>query len=758
MRQAWTIARREFRGYFDHPTAYILVVAFLALGLFLAFRSLFAQGVATLRGFFSLLPWLFSVFIPAITMRALAEERRSGTYEWLAAQPVRELDLVLGKFIGNFLFALVALAGTLPTALGILLLSDADAGAMLAQYIGAALLTAQMTAIGLFASSATRNQITSFILAGAIGFGLLLLGLDIVLIGLPPTLSGAAARLSLIPHFENIARGVIDLRDALYFVSTAALFLGIAGFLLLRERLSAQGGAYRRLRAGTATAAVGVLLLNLLGAHVRGRLDLTADRLYTLSDGTRQVLERLDDVVTIKLFASSELPAEVALTLRDVRDLLADYRAASDGRIRVIELDPAEDEAAAEEAASLGIREIQFNVLRSDEFQIRNGWLGLAVLYADERETVPMISRTDDLEYRLTSMIASLTTEEKPRLAFLTGYGARDPFRFPTLREALAERYQVRTVSLAGDSVPELSPDSFRVVVLAGPEQPLGDDAVAAIERYLDAGGAGLFLLEGGVVDPRAPFARPVETGLDSLLARRGVTLASGMVYDLRSNENVSLGQRGIFNLIAPYPLWPVVLPAENDHTLTRGLEALTLGWATALEIADSAAARPLWTTTEFGGIRDAGGPIMPESLGLEPDPAELAPRVVAAVVDASAASADDDAGDESADAAPDDVAGGRLVVVGDADFLGEDFVRSNPQNLAFAANAVDWLAQDEALISIRAKDRTPPPLVLESEAQQAALKWGNLLGVPLLFIVGGALRVASRRRLSGRSWEEVEA
>ena len=100
--------------------------------------------------------------------------------------------------------------------------------------------------------------------------------------------------------------------------------------------------------------------------------------------------------------------------------------------------------------------------------------------------------------------------------------------------------------------------------------------------------------------------------------------------------------------------------------------------------------------------------------------------------------------------------ASGRLVVVADANFIEDEFVRTNPQNLAFAANAVDWLAQDEALIAIRSKDRTPPPLVIESDGQQAALKWGNLVGVPLLFVLGGALRVAQRRRLSGRSWEEV--
>ena len=118
MRQTWRVARREFRSYFDHPTAYILVVAFLVLALFLSFRSIFTSGAATLRPLFDLLPWLLAVFVPAITMRSLAEERRSGTLGWLLAQPMSEVDLVVGKFLGDWMFVLVALAGTLPTALG----------------------------------------------------------------------------------------------------------------------------------------------------------------------------------------------------------------------------------------------------------------------------------------------------------------------------------------------------------------------------------------------------------------------------------------------------------------------------------------------------------------------------------------------------------------------------------------------------------------------------------------------------------------
>ena len=328
------------------------------------------------------------------------------------AQPLREADVVLGKFLGDLSFVLIAIAGTLPTALGILAVSDADAGMMIAQYVGAGLLAAELVAIGLWASSVTRNQITAFILAATLSLLLVLIGLPVVSIGLPPWLSGIVARLSVMPHFASVARGVVDLRDVIYFVSMAGLFLALAGFAVSRERLSRQRGAWRRLRLGTAVVVTGVLLVNLLGGYIRGRLDLTRGRLYTLSPGTRTLVQGLPDLVQLKLFVSADLPPEVQLLLRDVRDLLADLRRASDGRLRVTEHDPDDDPAIAREAESLGIVPTNFNVLRDNEFQVRRGWFGLAVLYANERRVIPVIDRTDDLEFRLATYLSAMTTPE----------------------------------------------------------------------------------------------------------------------------------------------------------------------------------------------------------------------------------------------------------------------------------------------------------------------------------------------------------
>lgn len=740
MHRVLTVARRELSSYFDQPTAYVLIVAFLGISLFLAFRTMYAMSIASLRPIFDLLPVLFAIFVPAATMRALAEERRSKTLEWLMSQPITESELILGKFLGDWAFVLLALAGTVPTAIGVLMVSEADAGIMLAEYIGAALLAAQFTAIGVWASSMTRNQITAFIVSAGICFTLFLIGLPIVQIGLPPAISGVFARLSVLSHFENVARGVVDLRDVLYFASTAGLFLVLAVIALAGERLSHSRPEHRRLRLGAGVVVALVLVVNLLGSRVRGRLDLTADNLYTLSSGTKDLLGDLDDLVQIKLFASADLPAEVQLQLRDVRDLLADMRRASNGNLLVTDRDPSRDEEVAGEAMELGIYPVEFNVLRDDNFEIRQGYYGLAIEYADASEVTPLIRRTDDLEFQLVSQIYRMTTEERPGIAFVQGFGAKSPNEMPGLRESLAQRYQMRTVDIAGESGEAISRDSTEVLVVAGATEPLDSMALDRVREFMDAGGAALFLMEPIILNPQSPLPIPATSGLEPILAERGVALSPGLVVDLASSERVSLGRQGLFNVIAPYPLWPIVVPS-GDHTVTNGLNSLSLGWAAALDIDDDATGvTPLWQTSENGAIHPMRAPIVPDQDWIFPGD-ELGVRVVAVSILP-------EEGDDS----------GRMIVVGDVSFVEAQYLQSNPGNLLFLANAIDWLAQDEALINIRSKNRTPPGLVFTSDASRNVLKWGNLIGVPLLFILFGIVRVSRRRGRAEARWREVVA
>lgn len=737
-RSMWTVARRELRGYFDHPTAYVLAVAFLTVSLFLLFRSMYAQGVASLRPMFDMLPVLFAVFVPAATMRSLAEERRGRTLEWLMAQPVDESQVVLGKFLGDWAFVLIVLAGTVPTALGVLAVSDADPGIVVAQYVGAGLLAAQLTALGLWASSITRNQITAFIFAAVVSFVLYLAGLPIVQIGLPPLLSGAVARLSVVGHFQNVARGVIDLRDVLYFASTAGLFLVLAVGAVSRERLSRSGADYRRLRLGAGAVLALVVGVNLLGAHVRGRLDLTRDHLYTLAGGTRGLLGGLDDIVQVKLFASAQLPPEIQLQLRDVRDLLSDMEHASDGKLEVRELDPDKDEQAAEEARSFGIQPIEFNVLRDDEFQVKRGYYGLAVIYADKHKVMPVIQSTDDLEFRVASDIAGMTADKKKGVLFASGDGMLSPYSVQGLDASLSDRYTVKTMQLAGDSVKPIDRESTDVLVIASPKQPLDSMAVKRVSDFVDAGGAVLMLLDPAQIDGQNMMAHPIKSGLEGFLSEHGIDVRPELVYDLASSQNVSLGRRGMFNVVAPYPLWPVVTPSRR-HPVTQDLSSMTLAWAGPLDVKDTVHVKPLFQTSKEAGVRSASSPIAPDQKWKELADDDLGVRTVAAAVDPGP-----------------DAKAGRMVVVDDGTFLEPQFAQNDPQNVVFVANAIDWLAQDDALIRIRSKNRTPPALAFTSDSSRALLKWGNLAGMPLLFVLGGMLWVTGRKRRAESRWKEV--
>ena len=754
LRQALLVARRELRGFFDHPTAYVLAVAFLGLALYLSFRQVFAMQRATLRPFFDLLPWLLVVFIPAIAMRTLAEERRSRTLEWLIAQPLGETEVVLGKFVGSWIFVLITLAGTLPMAVGILLASDADAGIVFAQYVGAALLTAQMIAIGIWASAITRNQITAFILGAFTCFLLVLIGSPAVQMGLPRVIGGWLLQLSVISHFENVARGVIDLRDLLYFASTCGLFLLLAVAALGRERLSNKGEAFRRLRIGTAVIAAGVLVLNLLGGHVRGRLDLTGDRLFTLSDGSREILGDLDDIVNLTLFLSDDLPQEIQVIERDVRDLVADMEGASDGMLAVREINPDDGDEEEGEASSMGISPIDFNVIGDDEFQVKRGYFGLALTYADEQEIIPVIDRADDLEFRLVSAIASMTTENKPRLAFMRGFDAKEQFHYRGFREALADRYEITGVDIENDSTGAFGTDSVDVLVVAAPAAPVTPAVADAIDDFLNAGGAALFLVERHALNPQSPMLMPVITGLEDLLAARGVKSSGEVVLDAASASRVEIPQ-GMFRIVRAYPLWPIAIRGEN-HAINRDLANVNFAWASPISWQEGdAAVTPLWTTTESGAVNPAGSPFQP---GMEAaaGPGEPGVHTYAVAVDPSLVGDGGEDG-ESAEAGT-QRPGGRLVVVGDADFLEDNFVQRNPQNLAFAANAIDWLAQDESLIAIRSKDRMPPALVFESDSGRGVLKWTSLIGVPALFVLVGFARVTGRTRRAERRWRDDDA
>ncbi len=231
MRNVGIIMRRELASYFATPLAYVFILIFLVLASLFTFYvgGFYERGQADMDPFFGFQPWLYLFLVPALSMRLWAEERKSGSIELLMTQPVRLWDAVLGKFLAAWAFTALALALTFPLWLTVNYLGKPDNGAILAAYLGSALLAGGFLAVGSCMSALTRNQVIAFILAVVACFAFLLAGFPMVLDlfrgWAPLPLVDAVASLSFLAHFESIAKGVIDVRDLLYFAMLIGFFL-----------------------------------------------------------------------------------------------------------------------------------------------------------------------------------------------------------------------------------------------------------------------------------------------------------------------------------------------------------------------------------------------------------------------------------------------------------------------------------------------------------------------------------------------------
>jgi ABC-2 type transport system permease protein len=233
MRQAVLIFSKEFKDYFISPIAYIVIAIFLLVTGWLFFSTFFIFGQAELRRFFDLLPFLFALMVPIITMRLFSEELNVGSYEILLTLPVTFPDIILGKFMAGVAFVAAILVPTLAYPISISFLGTLDWGVVVGSYLGSLLLGAAYVAIGLFASSLTRNQIIACIVGMVICAILAII--DKMLFFFPQSILDVAVYLSSAIHFENVAKGIVDTRDILYFLSI--VFIGLyATHLVMQEK------------------------------------------------------------------------------------------------------------------------------------------------------------------------------------------------------------------------------------------------------------------------------------------------------------------------------------------------------------------------------------------------------------------------------------------------------------------------------------------------------------------------------------------
>ena len=400
------IARKEFAGFISSPVAYIFLGAFLAVTLFVFFwvETFFSRNIADVRPLFEWMPLLLIFLVAAITMRMWAEERRSGTIEFLLTVPVSNLQLVLGKFAACLALIAVALLLTLPLPIVVNQLGPLDWGPVFGGYLATLLLAAAYAAIGLFVSSRSENQIVSLILTAAVCGLFYVLGSD-GLTGLFDTRRAEILRLmGSGSRFNAITRGVIDLRDLYYYVSLIGIFLSLNIFALEQLRWAGNPGnaLHRRWQLRTALLVSCFFIANLALAPVNWvRADLTRGNIYSISETTRDYLAQLEEPLLIRGYFSAQTHPLLAPLVPRLRDLIEEYAIAAEGEIRVEFIDPQEHPELEQEANEVyNIQPVTFQFADKYQATVVNSYFNILIEYGDQHE---VLGFEDLIEVRMQS-------------------------------------------------------------------------------------------------------------------------------------------------------------------------------------------------------------------------------------------------------------------------------------------------------------------------------------------------------------------
>jgi ABC-2 type transport system permease protein len=428
MKQALVIARKELSAYFGSLMALIFLGTFLVvtLAVFFSVEKFFDRNIADVRLLFRWMPLLLLFLVAALTMRQWSEEQRAGTLEVLLTLPVRRVELVLGKFLAVMGLVAVALALTLFLPITVSLLGNLDWGPVLGGYLAALLMASAYAALGLFVSSRTDNQIVSLIVTVILGGLLYVVGTSFATTQVGETLANILRAIGTGSRFESIERGVIDLRDLIYYLSLTALFLllNIVSLDARRWSRGPQTTAYRRQVLFTvALVAANLVALNTWLFPLGGlRADLTADREYSLSPVTKDLIRNLPEPLLIRGYFSEKTHPLLAPLVPTIRDLLREYQIASGGKIQVEIVDPHTNEEIEAEANQVyGIQPTPFRVQGQYESAIINSYFDILIRYGDQHVVlnfsdlieVEQSPGTGDVEVRLRNLEYDLTRSIK---------------------------------------------------------------------------------------------------------------------------------------------------------------------------------------------------------------------------------------------------------------------------------------------------------------------------------------------------------
>jgi gliding-associated putative ABC transporter substrate-binding component GldG len=506
-----------------------------------------------------------------------------------------------------------------------------------------------------------------------------------------------------------------------------------------------------------------VVVANMIAVRFFKRIDLTQEKIYTLSDASKNLVKTLDDKFTIKAYFKSDLPSPYNNNRRYLQDELDEYKAYGGGNFQYEFIDPGKNDDLKAEAQRYGIPPVQVQVLKDDKLQIEEAYMGLVFLYGDKQERLPVVQSTSNLEYEISSTIKKMTSKELKKVGFLTGQGEPNLQQIGHVQEILSKQYQVTTVDLAGGKP---VPNDLAALIVDAPDRQFKSWEKFLIDQYIMRGGRVAFFLNMVTASLQNQMGRANDLALGDLLESYGVRVNADLVRDVSCAYVTVSQQAGSMILQNQVPFF--YLPRESEFNKTspvvKDLSSIVFYFVSSV---DTSLSRPRGLTSTVlvkssprSGRQENMFVISPNAQ-FTPDMFKESGIPLAVTVEGAFASAYgsrsvnvDSSVHGSIDTTNKLVTGKltKIVVVGDGDFLQDQLSGGNRDNFLFASNLVDWLADDIGLASIRSRNSDSKPLNEVSEGTKTWVKGINLAVPPFLVVLVGIARWrwrgAMRKRL----------
>ncbi|WP_106792975.1 gliding motility-associated ABC transporter substrate-binding protein GldG [Aquimarina sp. Aq78] len=780
----FALIRKEINTFFSSAVGYLVIAIFLILnGLFLwVFKGQFNildSGFADLSPFFQIAPWILLFLIPAVTMRSFAEEKKQGTLEVLITKPIKNWQLVLGKYLGTLSLILIALIPSLLYIVTIYQLGNPignlDIGSTIGSYIALLLLAAAYTAMGIFSSSITNNQIVAFLISLFLCFIFYFGFSGLVDYNLLGAMNTIVEQLGMQLHYERMSQGILDTRDIFYFLSSILLFV-ILTIIVLEK------GAIKQKIKPIGITLISVVVLFLIGNSLYNRFDLTQDSRFTLSEATKNLVKEATAPVVIDVLLEGDFPSEFRRLQSETKQILEEFNAINPN-IQHIFTNPLEEEGiraqTITELQKFGLTPMEVSVQENGKTEIETVVPWAILSFQNRSVKIPLIKNTigatseervnssiQQLEYAFADGLTKLLHPKKHKIAVLKGNGQLPDIKIADFIKTLQNYYFVGAFTLdsvTSNTIKTLQElQKFDMIINAKPTKAFSEKEKYVLDQFVMNGGKSLWLLESvtmeidSLMNPEgSSVAIMQDLRLGDALFSYGVRVNPVLVNDLYSAPLVLASGQGSETQFTPYPwFYGSLTKSTSNHPIVKNTESVKFEFSNQIDTLKNGIKKTiLLTSSDKSKIEGVPKEIRLENIiRKKPDIASYneGPQSLAVLLEGNFKSTYKDRikpykiEDHKDKSAPT-----KMIVIADGDIIKNQTRKGQPIELGFdptmnlkygnkefLLNAVNYLLDDSGLIEIRSKEINISFLNVEKVVENKTL-WQviNIL-IPLLILM----------------------